>query len=75
MRLWIWNEWGVHASELTISLALSRFNPPWTRKKATKRALQQNPLLRDKYMIQISRFTSDMMIFLDESACNERTGD
>lgn len=75
MRLWLWDEWEVHASEATISRALSRFDPPWTRKKATKRALQQNPLLQDEYMIQISCFTADMMVFLDKSACNERTGD
>jgi len=39
------------------------------------RAAQQNPELRAQWMSKLSGWTADQLIFLDESAANERTGD
>lgn len=39
------------------------------------RAAQQNPELRAQWMSKLSSWTADQLIFIDESAANERTAD
>ena len=39
------------------------------------RAAQRNPELRDAWLYKLSQWMADQLIFIDESAANERTSD
>jgi hypothetical protein len=39
------------------------------------RAAQQNPMLRQLWMDKMAKWTAEQLIFIDESAANERTAD
>jgi hypothetical protein len=48
----------------------------WSRKIATKRAKEQSDPLRRVYLARVAQhYIADQIVALDESACNERTGD
>ena len=38
------------------------------------RAAQHNPELREEWMCKLASYTADQLVFVDESAANERTG-
>jgi len=38
-------------------------------------AAERNPELRDAWILKLTKYTASQLIFLDESAANERTGD
>ena len=40
-----------------------------------KRAAERNPELRDAWIHKLTKYTAPQLLFLDESAANERTGD
>lgn len=47
----------------------------WTRKKAAKKALERSQELRDLWLGRCCHWQVERLVFVDESACNERTGD
>ncbi|GAO52289.1 hypothetical protein G7K_6369-t1 [Saitoella complicata NRRL Y-17804] len=46
----------------------------YTRKVLTLRAAQRNPILRANHAIEMADYTQEQLVFLDESAVDERTG-
>ena len=40
-----------------------------------KRAAESSPELRDAWIYKLTKYTASQLLFLDESAANERTGD
>jgi hypothetical protein len=50
------------------------FNHQWSRKVCKRRALEARSDLRAAYMTTASRYNMANLVFLDESASNERTG-
>lgn len=47
----------------------------WSRKIATKKAAEQSDALRRVFQARIqANYTAAQVVALDESACNERTG-
>jgi transposase len=52
---------------------LDRFQ--WSRTVARRRAIERNEDLRGKWVGYCLQFTSDQLVFIDESAANERTAD
>src|SRR5436190_17846898 len=40
-----------------------------------KRTAERNPELRDTWILKLTKYMASQLIFLDESAANERTGD
>lgn len=65
-------EFGVLVSTSTIIRTLSRMR--WTKKIMRRRAKERNPDLRDFYVYKVSEFHSWLLIFVDESGCDERAG-
>jgi uncharacterized membrane protein len=48
----------------------------WSRKVATKKAAEQSDALRRVFQARVQlNYTVEQVIAIDESACNERTGD
>lgn len=47
----------------------------WSRKVTRRRALERNEVLRGMWIGYCLQFNKDQLVFLDESAANERTGD
>jgi hypothetical protein len=48
----------------------------YSRKIATKRAAEQSEALRRVYAARMAiNYTANIIVAIDESACNERTGD
>ena len=48
----------------------------WSRKVATKKAAEQSDALRRVFQARVQQnYTAEQLIAIDESACNERTGD
>ena len=70
----IYDEFDLEVSIPTIWRELERMR--WSRKLATKRAREQSAALRRVYLARMSQhYTADQIVALDESACNEHTGD
>lgn len=74
LRDWLYDEYDLAVSLLTIHNELKRAK--WSRKVATKRAAEQSDALRRVFQARVQiNYTSKQIIAIDESACNERTGD
>ena len=43
--------------------------------QAQKRAAERDEVLRDAWVCKLTEFTAKQLLFLDESAANERTSD
>ncbi|RFU31029.1 hypothetical protein B7463_g5310, partial [Scytalidium lignicola] len=69
----IYDEFDIKLSQSAISKLLKKLNI--THKKLEYVAAQRNQLLIDNWYIESANFTADQLIFVDESASNERTGD
>ena len=72
MCWFLFDEFDISVSESTVCRALQRLS--WTRKKAKRIAAQQCQTLRDDWMFRLGGWTADQLVFLDESAACERTG-
>ena len=73
MQQFLYNKYKLETSIATISRTLK--NAKWSRKTVQARAAERSePLQRTQQGIQ-KQYDSDQLIFLDESASNERTGD
>jgi transposase len=74
MKDWLYNEYNINTSLPTVFQALEKLQ--YSRKIATKRAAEQSGALRRVYAGRMAiNYTADMIVAVDESACNERTGD
>lgn len=73
IRDWLLDEYAIETTIWTVFRALEKLN--YSRKIATKRAKEQSEPLRRMYAARMQNYTADQIVALDESACNERTGD
>jgi transposase len=74
MKDFLYDEFDVKISISGICRELYKMN--YSRKVATKRAQEQSDPLRRVYLARVAQhYTADQIVALDESACNERTGD
>jgi transposase len=71
---WLLEDFNISLSISSISRELKKMR--WSRKVATKRAAEQSDALRRVFQARVqTHYTADQIIAIDESACNERTGD
>jgi hypothetical protein len=56
-----------------ISRALKRVQ--FTHKKLKHQASQRNQILREGWVVKLADYTTEQLVFIDESGANERTGD
>lgn len=66
--------------EFDVKLSTSTISRLWaeckvTHKKIQAEALQRNEVLIEAWKHKVARWKGEQLVFLDESACNERTGD
>ena len=73
MAFFLLDEFDVQVSEATVWRALTRLS--WSRKKYRKIAKERNQELRDHWFTKLSDWRADQLVFLDESAACERTGE
>jgi transposase len=74
MRDWLYDEFDIKTTIWTVFRALEKMR--YSRKIATKRAKEQSEALRRVYAARVAQhYRADMIVAVDESACNERTGD
>jgi transposase len=74
MRDWLYDEFDIQTTIWTVFRALEKLK--WSRKLGSKRAKEQSSPLRRVYAARIAQhYTVEMIVAVDESACNERTGD
>lgn len=73
MQLFLYEDYDVIASLPTVWRALMKLN--YSRKLATKKAREQSEPLRRVYRARMQQYKAEQVIAIDESACNERTGD
>lgn len=73
MAWFLWDEFDLVVDEPTVSRARKRLG--WSRKKAIRVARQRNQILRDDWMTRVAGRRADQLVFLDECAACERTGE
>ena len=63
--------------EVSVSLVFRELKKmQWSRKVATKKAAEQSDALRRVFQARLQQnYTAEQLVAIDESACNERTGD
>ena len=68
------DEFDIPVSVALVSRELQKLK--WSRKIATKKALKQSDCLRRVFQARAQlNYTAEQIVAIDESACNERTGD
>jgi transposase len=72
MAIYLWDEFQTQVTTCAIRRALQYAG--WSKKKARQKARERNPDLRDEYFHLISDFSSNQLIFVDESGCDKRIG-
>jgi len=70
MVLFLWDEFQVVVTAMSISRALKSIN--WSKKVARSVARQRNADLRDLYLHNLSDFHSHQLVYVDESGCDQR---
>lgn len=73
MATFIFDEFNVEVSLATISRVLQRAQ--WSREAVEARAAERSEPLRRVWQGTQKKYESSQLVFLDESAANERTGD
>lgn len=73
MAWFLWDEFELTIDESTISRAFKRLG--WNRKKAVYIAKQRNQILRNDWMTRLAGWRADQLVFLDENAACEGTGE
>lgn len=71
MQCFLFDELDIHVSLDTVSRTLRSMKI--SRKNLRRLAAERSQICRDDYMLAVSHFTHDMLVFLDESAANEHT--
>jgi transposase len=69
MAVYLWDEFETQVTTYSIRCALKYAG--WLKKKAKQKARERNPDLRDEYFYFISDFSSDQLVFVDESGCDK----
>ena len=70
----MYDEYDIKTTIWTAYRALEKLN--YSHKIATKRATEQREPLQRLYAAHIAQnYTAEQVVAIDESACNERTGD
>jgi transposase len=72
MRQWLLEERGVDVSRTTMSDILKRNG--WTRKKIEYMSINRSEELRRAYIEDMVNYSTEDLIFIDESIFNEKTG-
>lgn len=72
MILFLLDEFNVCVTASNIGRALR--SRGWTKKKIRRIVNGRNADLRDHYLYQISTFSPEQFVFVDESGCNKRIG-
>jgi hypothetical protein len=70
MQKYIFDEFDVFADITVIERTLKRLKI--SRKMMKKKTMKRFQTCRNAYVLKISEYTSDMLMFLDESAANEQ---
>lgn len=70
---YLFDHWDVLIDRSTLSKSLKRMKI--SRKRLQRIALERNETCRHAYQLQVSQYTADMLIYVDESAANEHTKD
>jgi transposase len=74
MRDFLYDEFDINTSVWTVYCELERIR--WSRKVALKRAKERSEPVYHVYLAHMAqRYTAEQIVAVDESACNERTGD
>jgi len=74
IRDWILDEFGIPVSISLVYRELQRMR--WSREIATRKAAEQSDALRRVFRARIQlNYTAEQIVAINESACNERTGD
>jgi transposase len=73
MQDFLFDEFDLQVSEATVSRTLLRAR--WSRKAVKARAAERSRELRNFWIGRQVTWRASQLVFLDESACNERTGD
>lgn len=74
IRDWLLDEFDLLVSTSIIHRELQGLK--WSRKVATKRATEQSDPFRRVFQARLQlNYTAEQIVAIDESACNERTGD
>ena len=73
MQQFLYDEYELETSIATIHRILKKAK--WLRKAVQAQAAERSELLRHAWQGIQKQYDSDQLIFLDESASNERTGD
>ncbi|KAK9241695.1 DDE superfamily endonuclease-domain-containing protein [Lipomyces tetrasporus] len=73
MRSFVYDQFGVIVSASNISRTLKKSQ--WTKKKIRKNAAERSQVLRDDWLLRLSDWTAEQLMFVDEFAANEKTGD
>ena len=68
----LWEEWGIHCHQSTISRLIKIRR--WSRKKGQRIGNTQSAELRLGWKAQILYLTAEQLIFVDETLFNETTG-
>jgi hypothetical protein len=73
MQAFLFDEFDAQVGISTIRNILERSR--WLRKAVTARAAERSSALRNAWISIQKSWTAEQLVFLDESAANERTGD
>lgn len=73
MAEFLWDEFALIVSSTTVFRVLQQAR--WSRKVVQRRAAERSEPLRRQWMARQLDFDADQLVFLDESAAHERTGD
>jgi hypothetical protein len=74
MKDWLLDEFDIPVSIGLVYRELQKMK--WSRKIATKKAAEQSDTLRCVFQARLQQnYTTEQLVAIDESACNERTGD
>lgn len=73
MQLYLYDDWGVAVDRSTISRLLKSMGI--TRKMLKRIAAERDQDCRNGYRLQVSNYSADMLVYVDESAANEHTKD
>lgn len=68
----MYDQFDIRVHDTTVSRILQKHC--WVREEAKQNALEASATLRETYLTKVARYPTDRLVFLDESAWNERTG-
>ncbi len=72
MVWFLWEEWGLHVHQSTISRILKRRR--WSEKQGQRVGIRRNDELRLNWIAELLHITAEQLVFVDETLFNETTG-